>query len=50
LQELFFVELPGSRTLEIECDYLGDMGNPKVPFGEQRQACQRVVSTLSYTL
>jgi hypothetical protein len=47
-QELFFAELPDNRTLEILCDYLGDMGKPKVSFGEQVQACQRVVKTLSY--
>lgn len=47
-QELFFRELPGDRTLEVVCDYLGDMGKPKVSMAEQAAACARVVSTLSY--
>ena len=40
---------PTNRTLEILCDYLGDMDKPKVSFDDQLQACQRVVNTLAYT-
>jgi hypothetical protein len=47
-QDLFFTELPGNRTLQILCDYLGDMGRPKIPFPEQKQACRQVIDSLAY--
>jgi hypothetical protein len=47
-QDLYFAELPGNRTLQILCDYLGDMGKPTIPFHDQMQACHQVVDTLAF--
>jgi hypothetical protein len=46
-QELVYAPLPPSSTLEIICNYVGDMAKPKVSMETQKKACDRVLSTLS---
>ncbi|MCY1054614.1 hypothetical protein [Nannocystis sp. SCPEA4] len=47
-QEQIFAEAGANETLQVTCDYLGDMGSPKVPFEEQLKACRQVFESLAY--
>lgn len=47
-QDMIYAALPNGKTLEVICDYLGEMGKPKVSMAEQTAACDKVVHTLSY--
>ena len=49
-QQLVYAPLPPSSTLEVLCNYVGDMAKPKVPMAVQQSACDRVLSTLSIKL
>lgn len=46
-KDVVYAPLGARSTLEVTCDYLGDMAKPKVPMAEQMSACERVLSTLS---
>ncbi|WAS90892.1 hypothetical protein [Nannocystis punicea] len=47
-QERIFAEAGEGETLQVTCDYLGDMGQPKVPFEAQVKACRQVFESLAY--
>lgn len=46
-QDVVYAALSSRWTLEVTCNYLGDMAKPKVPMAVQQKACERVLSTLS---
>ncbi|APR84789.1 Hypothetical protein A7982_10138 [Minicystis rosea] len=46
-EDRVYASLGPRSTLEVICAYVGDMAKPKVDFGTQREACGRVLATLS---